>query len=168
MLEKVISGGQTGADRGGLIAAKLAGIETGGCMPKGFRALDGHHPNFAQLYGVTEHTSSSYPPRTYRNAFDSDGTVRIAVNFSSAGEICTLNAVQKAGKMSFDVDVLGSTTPAQLADWIRENTIRILNVAGNSEKTAPGIEEFTVAFLLETFAILTHNRTTGTAVNDNC
>ena len=33
---KIISGGQTGADKGGLIAAKKANIKTGGIAPKGF------------------------------------------------------------------------------------------------------------------------------------
>jgi hypothetical protein len=35
MLERVISGGQTGADQAGLAAAKRLGVPTGGFMPKG-------------------------------------------------------------------------------------------------------------------------------------
>lgn len=151
MLTKVISGGQTGADRAGLIAAKQAGLATGGWMPKGYRAMDGSHPEFAELYGVKEDSSPQYPPRTYKNAFESDGTVRFAVNFNSAGERCTLSAVERAKKAHFDVDVLDSTQPSDLAEWITENNIAVLNVAGNSEKTAPGISEFVFAFLMSTF-----------------
>jgi hypothetical protein len=36
LVTKVISGGQSGADLGGLRAAKVLGIQTGGSMPKGF------------------------------------------------------------------------------------------------------------------------------------
>ena len=50
MLRKVISGGQTGADRAGLQAAKSSGIKTGGYMPKGFLALDGNKVEFQYLY----------------------------------------------------------------------------------------------------------------------
>ncbi|HSQ58757.1 MAG TPA: putative molybdenum carrier protein, partial [Gemmata sp.] len=59
-LERVISGGQTGADRGALIAARAAGIATGGFMPRGFLAHDGNHPEFAELYDMRETESSRY------------------------------------------------------------------------------------------------------------
>jgi hypothetical protein len=151
MLEKVISGGQTGADIAGIKAAKAAGLKTGGTMPKNFKTLDGDRPEFAKLYGMQEHSSPSYPPRTFKNVYDSDGTVRFAVNWNSSGEICTLNAIRKAKKPYFDVDVIGNTQPADLVIWIKDNNIRVLNVAGNSEKTFNGIEEFVLAFLTETF-----------------
>ena len=40
-------------------------------MPRGFRALDGPRPEFAELYGVREHTSDRYPPRTALNVKES-------------------------------------------------------------------------------------------------
>lgn len=151
----VFSGGQTGADRGGLKAAKEFGLPTGGWMPKGYLALDGNHPEFGELYGVQEHPSPLYPPRTFRNVFDADGTVRFAIHFQTAGERCTLQAIEKMHKPHFDVDALDcNITPADLAAWIVAQKIEKLNVAGNSERTAPGIEEFVVAFLLETFGLL--------------
>lgn len=151
----VISGGQTGADRGGLIAAKKAGFTTGGWMPKGFKALDGNHPEFLDIYGLIEHPSPLYPPRTFANVKQTDVTIRFAVNFQTAGELCTLKAIEKYGKPHFDVDVLGTTTPGDLVHWLRHLDKRpeALNIAGNSERTAPGIEEFVVAFLLETFGM---------------
>ena len=39
---KIISGGQTGADRAGLDAAIAMGFDYGGAVPKGRRAEDGH------------------------------------------------------------------------------------------------------------------------------
>jgi hypothetical protein len=79
MIERVISGGQTGADQAGWRAAKAGGIPTGGWMPKGYRTegrvndagfltADESHPEFAELYGAKEHHSPEYPPRTRMNA----------------------------------------------------------------------------------------------------
>ena len=47
MIERVISGGQTGADQAGLAVAKRLGIPTGGCMPKGWLTEAGPRPDFA-------------------------------------------------------------------------------------------------------------------------
>lgn len=172
ILRKIISGGQTGADRAGLTAAKEFGLETGGWMPKGFRALDGFHPHFRQLYGMREHVSPSYPDRTYANAGEANGTVRFAVDFTTSGERCTLNAIRCAKSIYFDVNVLGDKTPQDLANWIQINEIEVLNVAGNSEKTATKIGEFVHAFLVETFKILAKNDdasgTAGGTIDDNC
>ena len=78
MLIQVISGGQTGADLGGLIAARAFSLRTGGWMPMGFLTLDGPQPDLAKLYGLQEHSSASYPPRTRRNVQQSDATIRFA------------------------------------------------------------------------------------------
>jgi hypothetical protein len=42
---KVVSGGQTGADRGGLEASQRCGVPTGGWVPHGRRAEDGALPD---------------------------------------------------------------------------------------------------------------------------
>lgn len=152
MLAKVISGGQTGVDLGALIIAQEYGIETGGWMPKGFKNQTGNHPKYAEMYGMKEHTSPRYPPRTALNVKESDGTLRIAANFSTAGEVLTLQMITQYQKPHFDVDALiDDVSPEQVAAWIEENEIRILNVAGNSERSCPGIGEFAVAFLDEVF-----------------
>jgi hypothetical protein len=75
MLERVISGFQTGADIAGIYAARAHGIPTGGAMPRGFLTEEGPRPEFAELYGAVELPSSSYPARTERNVRDSDGTI---------------------------------------------------------------------------------------------
>jgi hypothetical protein len=132
--------------------AKEYGIKTGGWMPKGFKNQTGNHPEFKELYGVQEHSSPHYPPRTALNVKESDGTLRIAVNFNSAGEILTARMIEQYKKPYLDVDALiDDVSPQQVAEWIIENKITILNIAGNSERTMPGIEEFTIAFLHEVF-----------------
>ena len=67
MIERIISGGQTGADQTGLAVAKRLGISTGGYMPKGWLTEDGPRPDLAATYGLEEATTSTYPERTERN-----------------------------------------------------------------------------------------------------
>ena len=150
-LERVISGGQTGADRAALVVAKAAGIATGGWMPKGFRAHDGERPEFAALYGMSEHASHRYPPRTALNVKEADVTLRIASDWNSPGELLTLQFCERYGRPHFDVTFGGDVTPADVVAWLAGNRVRVLNVAGNAERTAPGIEAFGTLFLREVF-----------------
>lgn len=147
MIKLVISGGQTGADQGGLLAAKMLGIPTGGTAPKGYRTLRGCTVALGTLFGLKEHYSSHYQPRTYTNVYESDGTIRLAGSFVTAGELCTKKAIIKHNKPHFDV--LRSSPPSirDAAAWIEKHNIETLNVAGNSEDTSPGIEDFTVRYI---------------------
>lgn len=155
MLTKVISGGQIGADIAGLRAAKRCGIETGGWIPKGFKTIMGDKPEYATEYGLIETDSDRYSLRTFRNVHDSDGTVRIARNFASPGEICTYKAITKYKKPHVDVSFphdLGSMNAwfdsiayTILKNWIMDANIQVLNVAGNARLDfEPIIEHFLV------------------------
>jgi len=148
---KVISGGQTGADLGGVIAGSKFGYETGGCMPKGFKNETGNNPLLAKLYGMYEHKSDKYPPRTYENCKMSDGTIRFATDFDSRGEICTFNAIKQYNKPYIDVDVNEPRAIEEIVEWIREKNIKVLNVAGNRESTSPGTCNFVIDFLMKVF-----------------
>lgn len=156
MLEKVISGAQTGADRAGLDVAQKFGIPTGGTMPFGYKALDGYWPEFREKYGIVMHKSSSYRPRTRKNVADSDGTIRLATTFASRGEICTLNAITDYGKEKFDVDLSDPPPISDVIQWIEEKNIRTLNVAGNSEETSPGTYAASSKYLIQLFSALGH------------
>ncbi len=147
ILKKIISGGQIGADEAGLIAGKKLGLETGGTMPNGFRTLVGSRPDFADMYGITEHESWKYPPRTEDNVTNSDGTVRFAANFNSPGERCTLKFINKHKKPHMDIDVDDPPPIQDFVDWLSINDIHVLNVAGNSEMSTPGIKDFVISFL---------------------
>jgi Circularly permutated YpsA SLOG family len=74
-LLKVISGGQTGVDRGALDAALALQAECGGWCPEGRLAEDGTIP---KRYPVVELSHAGYAERTARNVADSDGTLIIA------------------------------------------------------------------------------------------
>jgi hypothetical protein len=80
MLRKVISGGQTGADRAGLDFAIETGLEHGGYVPRGRKAEDGR---IDDRYNLFELSTSSYPARTRRNIEESDGTVIFSLNLPS-------------------------------------------------------------------------------------
>lgn len=151
MLKKVISGMQTGADFAGVFIAKNFGLQTGGSMPKGFKRLDGYRPEFAEVYGIIEHESASYVPRTYENVKNSDGTVRFAAKFNSAGEICTMKAINQYKKPYFDINLLNLPETEEFIDWLGKNNIEVLNVAGNSEKTFKDCCYITATFLTKVF-----------------
>jgi hypothetical protein len=158
-LVKVISGGQCGVDVAALRAAKAHGLQTGGTMPRGFRTLLGPRPEYAAAFGVIEHKDSSYSPRTFCNVATGDGTLRLAADYESAGEQTTWAAIVRYRRPYFDVTLsLSELSPGEwmfvpdllfdkVVDWIRANKIATLNVAGNSEWTAPGIEKFAEVYL---------------------
>lgn len=157
MIEKVISGGQTGADIAGLRAAKECKIATGGLMPRGFRTLDGSKPEYAELYGVEETIREDYGYRTDWNVKHSDATIRFAVDFESPGEKRTLKAIKRFNKPHLDVFVpimmsaLGDS-PYSIHYWIKVGGYKVINIAGNSERTAPGIEAMVYHHLVEVFS----------------
>ena len=154
LLASVHSGGQTGVDVAALRAAKNLGLATAGTMPLGFRTHDGPRPDYAALYGCTEHASPEWAPRTRANVDASDATLRLAVDMDSPGERCTANACKAAGKLlvsvHMDLDWNGALVPvaAEVDEAIarlrllavKQGRPLVLNVAGNSERTAPGIE----------------------------
>ncbi len=74
-LTKIISGGQTGADQGGLLAGKDLGLETGGTAPRGFITEEGSNIVLNLVFGLSESNSTRYIDRTITNVRDSDGTV---------------------------------------------------------------------------------------------
>jgi len=149
MVEKVISGAQTGADLSGLITAKKLGIKTGGKMPNGFKNHTGPHPEYAEEYGMEEHDSPYYPPRTQWNVVNSDATIRFALNFDSPGERCTLKFIKANNKPHLDINVLFLPRVEEVKQWLEDNNVKILNIAGNSEKSAPGIGIIVQKFLTE-------------------
>lgn len=161
MLKKVCSGGQNGADQAGIRAAKFCGFETGGWLPNGCKTLDGPRPDLLIEYGMKEHSSSLYPPRTEANVRDSCGTLRFARTFSSAGEKCTLRAIKWFNRPYLDVNIKNSLDKQEVLFWIENHDIKTLNIAGNSEETAPGIGDFVYEYLVDVFSQLNRVNTTN-------
>jgi len=129
-----ISGGQRGSDAGGLAAAYDNKLPTGGTVPNGWITLNGPNPALSKL-GCVEHTSSKYAPRTYSNVKDSNGTIRLAYDFNTPGEICTKKAIDYYNKPYFDIDLKDPTFIFDVTKWIDDNKIVVLNCAGNAGRT---------------------------------
>jgi hypothetical protein len=145
MLRKIISGGQTGADQGGLIAAFKESVPTGGTAPDGFQTAKGPNP-LLQLLNLK--ASGDLRSRTIRNIADSDGTVLISWKLSSPGSVLTVNQCRRANKPVLVIDVsehlknstggtvwsgLVDKSARELATFVVASKIGVLNVAGNRE-----------------------------------
>jgi len=156
MLKKVISGGQCGADQAGLKAAKDYGFRTGGWAPKGWKTKEGKRPTLLKSYGLKEH-SGSYRERTFANVEDSDATIRLAINFNSPGERCTMNAIKNFSKLSLDVQLRTPQDYLIVANWITNNQIEILNIAGNSQYKSYDVFRETYRYLYRVFGLLVLN-----------
>lgn len=157
----VISGGQNGVDLSALDAARDLNIATGGFMPLGFKTLDGNRPEYAEKYNMIALDDSSYKVRTWKNAELADFTLQIASVFTTAGEICTLNGIHAHNKKHYSVDTRDISDASKrqrhidmLVEIIVSSGVTVLNVAGNSERTAPGIYKISYEFLLELFKTL--------------
>jgi hypothetical protein len=140
----IISGGQTGADRGALDAALALGVPHGGWCPKGRSAEDGAIP---ATYQLKETESAEYPVRTERNVVDSDGTLVVFRGVLQGGTQLTVRLARKHGKPNLLVDLSEAADPEKVRTWLRENAVETLNVAGPRESSAPGIAQETMTFL---------------------
>jgi len=143
LLEKIISGGQTGADRAGLIAGKLLGLKTGGTAPPGFLTERGPEPKL-QNFGLVEGQPDSrkYVKRTIQNILDSDGTLIMGIT-TSPGSTLTLTICREYSK-----PCIINPTSIALKEWLDLNHIKTLNVAGNRESKNPGIRDTTLKLLV--------------------
>jgi len=135
MVIKIISGGQQGADVGGLLAAKELNILTGGTAPKGYRTEVGSNFDLRDIFNLSEHSSDKYPPRTAANVKNSDGTVLFG-NMNSPGSKMTIKFCRQMNK-----PYIINPSINQLRQWINLNNIQIMNVAGNRESTNQGIQD---------------------------
>lgn len=136
MLRKLISGGQTGVDRGALDAALDRGFPCGGSCPQGRRAEDGPIP---ARYPLAELATASYLARTHRNVADADATLILGAGPLTGGTRATEKHARKTGKPCMTVDPGDETALGNVRSWLANNEVRILNVAGPRESSCPGI-----------------------------
>lgn len=149
MIEKVVSGGQTGVDRAGLDAAMEAGIPVGGYCPKGRLAEDGTVP---ERYPLTELTSGGYTSRTEKNVVESDGTLVLNQGELSDGTKATVDFAKEHGRAHLVVQLDEMPALQDCLSWIEEHGIRVLNVAGPRESKRPGVYLKAFAYLQELFS----------------
>lgn len=142
MIQKIISGGQTGVDQGALDFALANGIDAGGWCPKGRICESGTIP---EKYPLTEVQAEDYKIRTFWNARNSEGTlVIIRDGFMETGTALTIDYCKQLRKPYFILDIgskskIGEALKIQFSKWLEDHSIQVLNVAGNRESNSPGI-----------------------------
>ncbi len=144
----LISGGQTGVDRGALDAAMELGIPHGGWCPRGRLAEDGTIP---ERYQLRESHSSEYPVRTEQNVLQSDATLILCRGSPTGGTELTLRLAQQHGRPHFVVDLDRAPDPTAVRRWLEEQRVERLNVAGPRDSQFPGIGTLAREFLVCVF-----------------
>jgi hypothetical protein len=138
MAIKLISGCQTGVDRAVFDIAYRFDIPVAGFVPKGFKSLDpqGVIP-VKYRKNCKETDSSNYLVRTEKNIRFADATLVIGYDpmMPSPGTTFTIN---KAKELNKPCVIYESNTLAAVADWIKDNNLKTLNVAGPRDKYAYG------------------------------
>ena len=153
-VSKVISGGQTGADRAALDWAIEHGIEHGGWCPEGRLSEDGAIP---ERYNLTELSGAGYRARTRANVRDSDATLIVTMDATlTGGSRQTMVFAKAMGKPWLHVHPQTEWKPAS-RHLLDGHPIAILNVAGPRASTAPQIADFTVE-VLDSLHLMLHSK----------
>lgn len=139
MLKKIISGGQTGADRAALDFAIKFNIEHGGWIPKGRRTENGPLP---LTYKLKEMDTQDYKKRTLQNILDSHGTLIISRGRLTSGSKLTQSYAKVIGRPNCSIDLFQAEefeAALIVNSFISENFIQVLNVAGPRMSHQPWI-----------------------------
>lgn len=147
MIEKIISGGQTGADQGALDTAIRLGIEHGGWIPKGRKTEAGP---LADKYRLQEMPSAEYQARTEKNVISAEATVIFSHGSLSGGSRLTQQLAQHHGRpwLHIDLNTQAAFDAARVInDWVKAYDIRVLNVAGPRASEDPHIYQATADIL---------------------
>ena len=143
-VQRLITGGQTGVDRGALDAAIALGIPHGGWCPAGRRAEDGPIP---LQYELRECDLPEYRLRTRLNVEAADGTLILCRGEPTGGTRLTLELAIQSGRPYFMVDPQDTRSVASARGWLDTQQICVLNVAGPRESTWPGAAALAEAFV---------------------
>ncbi|WP_131781995.1 putative molybdenum carrier protein [Legionella gresilensis] len=149
MVNKIVSGGQTGVDHAALKVAAELGFMTGGWCVKG--GLDENGSCILNQYPSLQETTTSDPARrTKLNVRDSDGTLIIVPNWPWSnmqdGTGLTIQEAKKQHKPYLIVSLYKVQTN-NCVDWVEVNNISVLNIAGPRESNSPGIYKEAYRFL---------------------
>ena len=139
ILQQIISGGQTGADRAALDTAIKFNIPHGGWLPKGRKTESGP---LASLYQLKEMDTADYPARTRQNILDASGTLIVSRGALSGGSKLTLSFAKVTGRPNCCIDLLNHDifeAALIFQSFVLENQISILNVAGPRASHDPEI-----------------------------
>lgn len=149
-VERIVSGGQTGADRAALDFAIEFDIAHGGWCPQGRLSEDGA---IHDAYVLQEAPTPYYPQRTEWNVRDSDGTVIFTIApVLTGGSLVTQRFAVSLGKPCLHVSQQrdGDTAGAELVRrFLLKHRIHVLNVAGPRASGEAEVGEFVRRVLSE-------------------
>ena len=141
MLQKIISGGQTGADRAALDAALKHHFPCGGFCPKDRQAEDGPiDPKYP-----LEEIEGGYRQRTWQNVIHSDGTAIFFETEATGGTLLTIKYCQTHRKPHLLIDTLATSKEEAahlILDFLKTKSVELLNVAGPRASDHPYIYSF--------------------------
>jgi len=100
---KLISGGQTGADRAALDVAIELGLDYGGAIPKVRIAEDG--PLDSKYENMTELDTPDYDARTEKNVLVADATLIFTDGVLGGGSALTIACARKHNKPFLHIDL---------------------------------------------------------------
>jgi hypothetical protein len=144
-IPKIVSGGQTGADRAALDWALSNRLPCGGWCPKGRKAEDGA---IDPKYPLKESSSASYLQRTEWNVRDSDATVLFSVAPKlTSGSKKTIDFAKKHNQPWIHLVASEQDAAQRLKDWLEDNVVEVLNVAGPRASNEPGVASFVIRTL---------------------
>lgn len=153
MIDKIISGGQTGADQAALDVAVKFNIPHGGWVPKGRKTEAGPLP---LRYRLAQMPTTDYRDRTRKNVMSSQGTVIFFRRRLTGGSRLTLELAETCEKPCCALDLMVNDpfeAAVILQSFAAENRISILNVAGPRASHDPGMYA-DVKLILETLLYL--------------
>ena len=140
---KLVSGGQTGADRGALDWALAHNVECGGWCPKARKAEDGP---IDPKYPLKETPSVAYVQRTEWNVRDSDVIVLFSLNpVSTGGSEKTVEFAREHGKPCMHLCAGDKTAADALRVFVEKHGVKVLNVAGPRAGKEPRVGEFVLS-----------------------
>jgi len=149
---KIISGGQTGADRAALDWAIRHRIPHGGWCPKGRLAEDG---TIAGRYRLRETPAADYATRTEWNVRDADATVifSIAKKLSGGSRLTAeLARAHHRPLLHLNRDAPRGDPAKSLVAFLQRHEIKTLDVAGPRASEEPAIARFVRDTLERVFA----------------
>lgn len=171
---RIISGGQTGADMGGLLAAEHLNLATGGTAPLGYRNSRGRDDTLRTRFGLKELTvpkdkhislAQMYAQRSMENINNSDGTLAFRTHPSQGTDKSIGYCVHKSWKVPdideihqgelisrhkpiFVVSDFDQDMKESFRIWVTTNNIKILNVVGHRDTNITQLVKNSIICLL--------------------
>ena len=144
---RILSGGQTGADRAAFDAALALGISMGGWVPRGRLDEDGTIP--ARYPDLREADSPEPAVRTELNVRDSDATLVLSHDDLMGGSALAMRLCRQLGRPLLYTDLAHLREgAAEVRAWLARVQPGVLNVAGPRHSEDPNVYADAYALLV--------------------